>query len=40
MDEDATPHIHKALKERLKDFSGEYEAHEWDTGEPIGQELE
>ena len=35
----AASHTHLTLKERLKDFKGEYDAHEWDTGEPVGREV-
>jgi len=30
---------HIPLKERLKDYQGNYQAEEWDTGEPIGREV-
>jgi addiction module RelB/DinJ family antitoxin len=30
---------HISLKERLKDYNGDYKAEEWDTGEPVGREL-
>ncbi|GBU29434.1 hypothetical protein R84B8_02999 [Treponema sp. R8-4-B8] len=30
---------HITLKERLKNYSGNYKAEEWDTGEPVGREL-
>ncbi len=30
---------HIPLKERLKDFNGEYKAEEWDTGKPMGREI-
>ncbi|MDR1802041.1 MAG: hypothetical protein LBQ94_00405 [Treponema sp.] len=30
---------HITLKERLKNYSGDYKAEEWDTGEPVGREL-
>ena len=30
---------HKTLKERLKNFDGEYIFEEWDTGTPIGKEV-
>ena len=29
---------HIPLKERLKDYNGDYKTEEWDTGEPIGRE--
>jgi DNA-damage-inducible protein J len=28
-----------SLKERLKDFDGNFEIEEWDSGEPVGREL-
>ena len=30
---------HISLKERLKDFDGEYEFEEWDTGADVGIEV-
>jgi len=30
---------HKSLKERLKDYDGDYQCSEWDTGSPEGQEV-
>ena len=30
---------HIPLKERLKDFSGDYEFEEWDTGADVGREI-
>jgi len=30
---------HKTLKERLKEYDGEYECSEWDTGGPEGLEV-
>lgn len=30
---------HIPLKERLKDYKGNYKAEEWDTGEPVGKEV-
>lgn len=30
---------HKTLAERLKNFTGEYKAEEWDTGESVGKEI-
>ena len=30
---------HRTLKERLKDFDGEYVFQEWDTGTPVGREV-
>ena len=30
---------HIPLKERLKDYNGDYKAEEWDTGEPVGREV-
>jgi antitoxin MazE len=30
---------HISLKERLKDYKGDYKAEEWDTGEPVGREV-
>jgi|GEM_PF-4818743 len=35
--EDGSKHI--PLKERLKDFRGEYEFEEWDTGADVGIEV-
>ena len=32
-------HKHITLKERLNDFSGEYEFEEWDTGADVGREI-
>ena len=32
-------HKHISLKERLKDFNGEYEFVEWDTGADVGIEV-
>jgi len=34
-----TAHKHIPLKERLKNYSGNYKTEEWDTGEPVGREL-
>ena len=34
-----TVHNHISLKERLKNYSGNYKTEEWDTGEPVGREL-
>ena len=34
-----TARKHIPLKERLKNYSGNYKAEEWDTGEPVGREL-
>ena len=31
--------VHKTLKERLSGFDGEYVFEEWDTGEPVGEEV-
>ena len=30
---------HKTLKERLKNYDGDYQCSEWDTGESIGREV-
>lgn len=30
---------HIPLRERLKDFKGEYKPTEWDLGEPVGREI-
>ena len=30
---------HITLKERLKDYHGEYEFEEWDTGKSVGREV-
>ncbi len=30
---------HKSLKERFKDYDGEYQCTESDTGSPVGQEV-
>ena len=30
---------HIPLRERLKDYSGDYKTEEWDTGEPVGREV-
>ncbi len=30
---------HIPLKERLRNFKGEYEFEEWDTGVPVGKEV-
>lgn len=30
---------HIPLRERLKDYNGNYKAEEWDTGEPVGKEV-
>lgn len=30
---------HKTIKERFKDFEGEYVFEEWDTGAPVGEEV-
>jgi antitoxin component of RelBE/YafQ-DinJ toxin-antitoxin module len=30
---------HIPLKERLKDYNGDYKTEEWDTGEPMGREV-
>lgn len=30
---------HIPLKERLKDFDGNFEIEEWDDGEPVGREI-
>ncbi|AOR24595.1 AbrB/MazE/SpoVT family DNA-binding domain-containing protein [Clostridium taeniosporum] len=30
---------HKTLAERLKNFNGEYEAEEWNTGKIVGKEI-
>ena len=32
-------HKHKTLKERIKDYDGDYQCSEWNTGNPIGQEV-
>ena len=31
----STGRRHISLKERLKDYKGDYKAEEWDTGEPV-----
>jgi DNA-damage-inducible protein J len=33
-----TARKHIPLKERLKNYSGDYKTEEWDTGEPVGRE--
>ncbi len=30
---------HKSLKERFKNYNGDYECSEWDTGSPVGREV-
>lgn len=30
---------HKSLKERLKDYNGDYQCSEWDTGSSVGREV-
>ena len=30
---------HIPLRERLKDYDGDYKTEEWDTGEPVGREV-
>ncbi len=30
---------HKTLKERFKEYNGEYKCSEWNTGSPKGQEV-
>ena len=30
---------HISIKERLKDFDGDYKCFEWDTGSPAGREV-
>lgn len=30
---------HKSLKERLKNYNGDYQCSEWDTGSPVGREV-
>lgn len=30
---------HIPLKERLKDYVGNYKTEEWDTGDPVGREV-
>ena len=35
----AKKHKSISLKERLKDYSGDYKTEEWDTGEPVGREV-
>ena len=30
---------HKTLKERLKNYDGNYQCSEWDTGSPAGREV-
>lgn len=30
---------HKSLKERLKDYDGDYQCSEWNTGSPVGREV-
>jgi DNA-damage-inducible protein J len=32
-----TARKHIPLKERLKNYSGNYKTEEWDTGEPVGR---
>lgn len=32
-------HRHKTLKERLKNFDGDYQCSEWDTGKFVGREV-
>ncbi len=32
-------HRHQTLKERLKDYDGNYQCSEWDTGNSIGREI-
>lgn len=32
-------HKHKTLKERIKDYDGDYQCSEWNTGNPIGREV-
>ena len=39
LDTKKTKHKHIPLKERLKDYNGDYKAEEWDTGEPVGEEV-
>jgi DNA-damage-inducible protein J len=34
-----TAHKHMPLKERLKNYTGNYKTEEWDTGEHEGREL-
>jgi len=34
-----TEHKHIPLKERLKNYDGNYKTEEWDTGKPVGREL-
>ncbi|MCL2420690.1 MAG: type II toxin-antitoxin system RelB/DinJ family antitoxin [Defluviitaleaceae bacterium] len=31
--------VHKSLKDRLKDYDGDYKTEEWDTGTPVGREI-
>lgn len=30
---------HKTLKDRLKNYDGDYQCSEWDTGKPVGREV-
>lgn len=30
---------HKSLKDRLKNYNGEYQCSEWDTGKSVGNEV-
>jgi antitoxin MazE len=30
---------HKSLKERFKNYKGDYQCSEWDTGSPVGREV-
>jgi antitoxin MazE len=32
-------HIHKTLKERFKNYDGDYQCSEWDTGKAVGREV-
>jgi len=34
-----TARKHIPLKERLKNYSGNYKTEEWDTGKPVGREI-
>lgn len=34
-----TAHRHKTLKERLKNYEGDYQSSEWDTGKSVGHEV-
>lgn len=34
-----TAHQHKTLKERLKNYEGDYQCSEWDTGKLLGREV-